>query len=265
MCSYAKSVTSAILTMTVSACIYVAILATVGCSTPQIVSPLKNDILEIKKSANTIIDETNKEKRIPVIQNEAKHIVTRADSSLMQTQNIENEVENARLAVEASDLKVKELEKEIVEMNENHIKKAKSVFVWLSVLGSISIIAGIAMVVFGVRSFGASLVAIGILTVALCYAFIVYSTIIALTALSMVLAILIYACYVLYKNRNAIKELVTSAEIMKKNNWDETTKNKVNEIQSQDTKLMVSEMKIKGDINDTSPPVQPATLQTPSA
>jgi len=244
MCTYTKSLTSALATMIIGSCLYICILVTLGCSSTQIVSPLKNDILEIKKSATTIIDETNKEKRIPVIQTEAKHIITRADSSLMQTQNIENEVENAKLAVEASNLKVTELEKEIEEMNEQHIKKAKSVFVWLSVLGSISIIAGIAMVVFGVRSFGVSLVTIGILTVALCYAFIVYSTIIALTALSLVLAVLIYACYVLYKNRNSIKELITSAEIMKNKEWNDETKKEINDIQSTKTKLIVAEEKI---------------------
>ena len=229
--------------------VWFVVLCAVGCTSKPTpihanLQPLDRELTFIKNSANTILSETKGEKRIPVIHGEALHIRTSAEQAEIITQNASVTFEDIQNKLNESQKNIDLLNKQIEESKDAHTRRIKSMWLYISAISALVTIAGITFIVFGVRAFGASLVGIGIITIALSYAMIQFATVIAICALILILAIICYSGYLLIKYRKTIKELVVSGEIMKNKEWNDETKQEINEIQSNETKLIVAEEKI---------------------
>jgi hypothetical protein len=206
----------------------------------------------------------NLDEKSSILENSAKTISNKTDDVEIKTEtvkidNVAQDLKQDHEKYETLLAKIFDLEKEvnrrdiIIEQYEQ-----ESAQVWINIIeyglyiGGALTVAGILATIFGSRipmlgGIGFSILASGIVTVAVCYSLMTHAKYIAIIGIVMVIGVIIWAIVRALKDRDNVEvsetvqiELVKTIEYLKKHGWDSEH---VRKIQSPETEAKISWIK----------------------
>lgn len=202
------------------------LLSLAGCSTPRIFrgkETLKaNDsIVQLETSKNSITQD-------------AQEIRARSET-IVQTAS--------KLDTVSKDIVA--LQNTIAEQQDEVNSLSSKIYVVGIALCVIVMGIGVMLGIYVSLKLGIAVAMMGGVTAAVAYVVATYAWLFGLLALAIILAVIGYACYLLYDHKHIIDDLIKSFEIQKDKHWQDSTKKEIDLIQSKKTKKAIKDIKLK--------------------
>lgn len=198
------------------------------------IKTIASDITRISKQTEVI---TKSNQILYVNEDNIKTILQLKDIevNLQATQIMLDELKNENL----------KLEEQITSAKSEVEKSRNKLWLWIIGVNAIILSASIYVAIAYNLMIGSTVGATNLIMICFAYCFTQFATYAAIVGGVIALGGVIFAIYNVKKNEKALKEVVETTEVIKNKSWDEATKSIVNNIQSVDTKQIVSSIKEK--------------------